>query len=96
MMPVTTNQGTRVVAERIRCSVQDTPVFYEQGQISITVSIGVTLVEDMHDLPEAISRADASLYEAKKSGRNRVCVDRAVMPVDAGRDSLKIAFRAQR
>jgi diguanylate cyclase (GGDEF)-like protein len=74
LLPLTTCNGAMGVAERLRCNIQDTPVTHHNETISITASIGVYVVEQMHDLQDAIARADAALYEAKNSGRNRVCL----------------------
>lgn len=72
-------QGTnadqaRSAAERIRVAVQSTPVVLRDGQaVHITVSIGAAMyIPGEADLLEALKRADAALYRAKQSGRNRV------------------------
>ena len=43
----------------------------------ITVSIGVSRIEDAGSLEEAIGQADQALYQAKNNGRNQVRVYRA-------------------
>ena len=53
--------------------------------MTVTVSIGVAaLGRDGEDLFELLAAADAALYRAKKSGRDRVCTlppgARAVRP----------------
>jgi diguanylate cyclase (GGDEF)-like protein len=73
LLPIITRDGALAVAERIRGCIQDTPVSVGLDAIRITVSIGVCVVEQMYDLQEAVTCADAALYEAKNSGRNRVC-----------------------
>lgn len=41
--------------------------------INCTVSIGITQLDSGDTLSELINRADCALYEAKESGRNKVC-----------------------
>jgi diguanylate cyclase len=43
------------------------------GQLRITVSLGVAVLDDAHDHWETLLRAaDAALYRAKTAGRNRI------------------------
>ncbi len=44
----------------------------ESGEISMTVSIGVTFYEKGKNSDKIIFEADKALYIAKNSGRNRV------------------------
>jgi diguanylate cyclase (GGDEF)-like protein len=63
----------REVAERIRARVAAEPVAAGAAAVPVTVSIGVaSLGADAADGPSLLARADARLYEAKRSGRNRV------------------------
>jgi diguanylate cyclase (GGDEF)-like protein len=49
--------------------------------VTVTVSIGVAALGlDGEDLFELLAAADAALYRAKKSGRDRVCT----LPPGAG------------
>ena len=67
------------VAERLRQAIADATVAepsVPQG-LKVTVSIGVAAARP-GDSPEArMQRADAALYRAKQTGRNRVVVDEA-------------------
>ncbi|WP_429291815.1 diguanylate cyclase [Paraburkholderia sp. CI3] len=67
-------EQAQAVAERIRITVQNTPILLEAGQtISQTVSIGIAAYrEGEADLVLTQKRADAALYSAKAEGRNRV------------------------
>ncbi|QIR14998.1 sensor domain-containing diguanylate cyclase [Shewanella aestuarii] len=60
------------LAERLREKVSDSPI----NGISVTVSIGLAVCEDenLKDFDKLLQRADKALYEAKKSGRNRVFI----------------------
>ncbi len=67
------------VAERVRAEVEriDLPGSAEQPSGTLTVSLGVALVE--HGAPEAaLQLADSALYEAKSAGRNRVVITESV------------------
>lgn len=62
------------VAERIRKAVREHPFFLLDGQvIHITVSIGVAVYPDsVKDINQLVEKADEALYEAKRTGRDRV------------------------
>lgn len=57
------------VAERIRSAVDASPILTADGAVRATLSIGVAETAGAADLPAALARADAALYEAKKAGR---------------------------
>lgn len=74
-MPDTPLTEALEVAERLRLALANTAIALPEGaHIHITVSIGVTCsrAEDSH-IDDLLKRADAALYQAKNSGRNRVC-----------------------
>jgi diguanylate cyclase (GGDEF)-like protein len=62
------------LAERLRQVVQHDPIGGRSKGISVTVSVGLTMptADSQDDAREVIERADAALYRAKGSGRNRV------------------------
>jgi diguanylate cyclase len=63
------------VAERLRTVVSSTEVRGNEGEIlpSVTVSIGLAQAVPGQDPASVIAAADAALYAAKESGRNRTC-----------------------
>lgn len=66
-------KATRRIAERIRSTVESTPVETEAHTLHITVSVGGVVFGEHHKSPEAVvEEADQSLYRAKEGGRNRV------------------------
>ncbi|HFQ80324.1 MAG TPA: diguanylate cyclase [Desulfobacterales bacterium] len=71
ILPATAGQGGLVVAERIR-EIFAAERFCE-GQVQKTLSLGVAEYVAGDNREIFIKRADANLYEAKESGKNR-CV----------------------
>jgi two-component system cell cycle response regulator len=68
------------IAERLRQSIETTPVKISRapGALNITISIGIAKTEGEGDTADALlHRADQALYRAKRSGRNRVVADAA-------------------
>ena len=80
VMPDTDVAFAYSVAERLRKSIETTPIQISRapGRLSVTVSIGIAGLESDNDSAEALlHRADQALYRAKNSGRNRVVADAA-------------------
>jgi diguanylate cyclase (GGDEF)-like protein len=73
LLPETDIKAAMHIAERIRKLVAEKPVETSRGPIAVTVSAGVAEVhEAMSDVHTLIDRADAAMYFAKRTGRNRV------------------------
>lgn len=61
------------IAESLRQGIGE-EAFATNGQaIAVTISIGVAAYQAGESTEQAVSRADAALYQAKNAGRNRVC-----------------------
>ncbi|WP_185219074.1 sensor domain-containing diguanylate cyclase [Paraburkholderia dinghuensis] len=77
-------ERARAIAERVRLAVA-TPITLDDGHvIHVTASIGVAMYQQGEsDLSGAKARADAALYRAKRSGRNRVETECEVAVQDA-------------
>ncbi len=68
-------QEARNVADKIRSRIEKTCFSYHEEIIPLTISLGVTEVMPSDtDADVPFIRADEALYQAKKDGRNRVCV----------------------
>lgn len=73
VMPDSSPRASAVVADRIRAQIEATIVQTANGPIRATVSAGIAVRSaELETLQSLLNRADAALYEAKASGRNRV------------------------
>lgn len=77
MLPETDAEGARLAAERMRQIIEGTAIQAPTGSLHISASLGVaTLVpgQMQASLDRLLGQADAALYHAKHTGRNRVCI----------------------
>ena len=65
------------LAERVRQEVDDHVFVYDDLELKVTISLGVTFWDGEAPLEAEglVDLADRLLYEAKEGGRNRVCHD---------------------
>jgi two-component system cell cycle response regulator len=60
------------LAERLRRAVESHAFTYREQKLSVTLSIGIAMSSDSPTAAQQlIAKADAALYEAKQTGRNR-------------------------
>jgi diguanylate cyclase (GGDEF)-like protein len=73
-------KGAAQMAERVRKLVEKTVAARVGGKdLMLTLSIGVSsFPEDTKNKADLVTMADNALYQAKRSGRNRVCLHRDV------------------
>jgi diguanylate cyclase (GGDEF)-like protein len=64
--------GAKLLAERIRMTIEAHTLAYDMATIKITASMGVASLRDDDTDDSFIKRADDALYKAKKNGRNQV------------------------
>ena len=75
VLPNTDAAVAAKIAERVRQSIASKSfnVGAKSGPLSITVSIGLSVIETASDtMDDILKRADEALYKAKREGRNRV------------------------
>ncbi|HMJ14460.1 MAG TPA: GGDEF domain-containing protein [Polyangiaceae bacterium] len=73
VLPETPIEGAAALAENLRSRVAEHTFVFQGERIAVTISIGCALLTDDRTATDLIQRADEKLYEAKRSGRNRVC-----------------------
>ena len=64
------------VAERVRCSLADSPIQIGENTLLVTSSLGVAVsrIGQPTNADTLVQGADTALYQAKADGRNRVAV----------------------
>ena len=66
-----------VLGERLRARVEQENFDYQGTRLPVTISVGVAALPEANAATpsELVRDADSALYEAKRSGRNRVCLN---------------------
>jgi diguanylate cyclase (GGDEF)-like protein len=72
------------IAERLRAHIDDLAVPIDDRPdapcVSVTISIGLAAMarDETYQLTDLLTAADSALYQAKQTGRNRVCIAPAI------------------
>ena len=76
ILPSTQFTGALTVAERIWRAVANEPIHFRQETLRMTISVGVAFYPNKRvTSPEdLVHQADQALYQAKREGRNRICL----------------------
>ena len=80
LLPFTHIDEAQIVGERLRKAVEDSPIPIniddsDIKSINVTISMGLAEFTAKETGEELFERADKALYNAKESGRNRVCLE---------------------
>jgi diguanylate cyclase (GGDEF)-like protein len=73
ILPETDLEGARVLAERLQHALAVHPWSEIHPDLVVTLSLGLAELGGSMQPEELMAAADARLYEAKRSGRNRLC-----------------------
>jgi diguanylate cyclase (GGDEF)-like protein len=72
LLPATNIDSARIVAEKLRHTMEHHTINANGEQISITISIGIAQYKPGDSIESWINTADERMYQAKRLGRNRV------------------------
>ncbi|HWE75210.1 MAG TPA: GGDEF domain-containing protein [Stellaceae bacterium] len=91
ILPRTNLDRAAIVAEHMRQAILRQHLGgspSRDGDQHVTLSFGVAEYRLRENLDELIGRADAALYRAKRTGRNRACTENVAVPGAAGASGL--------
>jgi diguanylate cyclase (GGDEF)-like protein len=93
LLPRATFGEAQTIANRLRVEASNFPVMTEAGPCRYSISGGLAFRMQGESLDQLSMRADRALYQAKVSGRNKVCVSDSVMtdqePLAVGSDDVR-------
>ena len=74
ILPEIDLKGARLLSEKVRLLVSKQHFTFDKTHIPVTMSLGIAVLKPEHrEAAELVRAADERLYEAKTTGRNRVC-----------------------
>ena len=72
LLPETNLEGGKKIAEKLRARIKNEIIHYKGHDIKISITIGLSLYDRIHDVNESIKEADKAMYFGKI--RNKNCV----------------------
>jgi diguanylate cyclase len=70
LLPNTSLEAARIVAEKLRATVENEPIVFSGASIPITLSVGIAAGQA--DAESLIGQADGAMYQAKRRGKNQI------------------------
>jgi diguanylate cyclase len=81
LMPETTAQDAKQVADKLRQRIEDKPFYFHDTRVVVTISAGIAQYHQDELVNSLFERADAALDAAKDAGRNQVkCAEDEITP----------------
>jgi diguanylate cyclase (GGDEF)-like protein len=77
ILPNQALKGAAIVAERIRCRVEQLQMPNMESHVTVSIGAATALPAPHNEISQLIATADAALYRAKHMGRNRISLTEA-------------------
>ncbi len=75
LTPETTSKGARKIGERIRAQVERYRPKLDGEEVGISISVGIASYPGhASDVTQLLQRVDEAMYQAKRGGRNQLCI----------------------
>ena len=74
-LPETSREAAQTTAEKLRKRIEEHNLHFGGKEVTLTVSIGVASFEEATSIGDLVAQASVALQNAKRAGRNRVCVE---------------------
>lgn len=65
-------KDAKLVAEKLRCTLENSTIKFMDNEVKVTVSMGVSSFNEAGKAENMIQRADEKLYQSKEKGKNMV------------------------
>ncbi|MFP8968039.1 diguanylate cyclase domain-containing protein [Pokkaliibacter sp. CJK22405] len=75
LLPGLGRDTARQFAEKVRLTASGVGFHFRGVRVSVSLSVGIAISRQGDDAAKLFERADQALYEAKRNGRNQVCVE---------------------
>lgn len=75
VLPETGLDAALGICERLRQAIEQIAFRFDDQRETVTVSIGMSALAAQDTRKGLLERADRALYQAKNSGRNKICTD---------------------
>ena len=72
LLPETPLEGGKVAAEKVREKIENSNFKYNNDLLSVTITFGVSVYNNIMEIDDCIKKADQALYRGKHKGRNCV------------------------
>ena len=73
LLPDTTLEAAQAILTRLQRTLSSGLFMYEQKNVMVTFSAGVTCYRTAERIEDTLERADQALFQAKRNGKNRTC-----------------------